>query len=73
MTVAVQSLVPHNLPTTHPGWASVVLELDIKGKNLKTVFNDKRVYGRTYADAKGQTGRRDAYEALLKRLDPTPA
>ena len=54
VTVAVQSLVPHNLPTTHPGWASVVLELDIKGKNLKTVFNDKRVYGRTYADAKGQ-------------------
>jgi nitrate/TMAO reductase-like tetraheme cytochrome c subunit len=53
VTVAVQSLVPHNLPTTHPGWASVVLDLDIKGKNLKTVFNDKRVYGRTYADAKG--------------------
>ena len=25
------------------------------------------------ADTKGQTGRRDAYEALLKRLDPTPA
>ncbi len=24
------------------------------------------------ADTKGQTGRRDAYEALLKRLDPTP-
>ena len=24
------------------------------------------------AAAKGQTGRRDAYEALLKRLDPTP-
>ena len=22
VTVAVQSLVPHNLPTTHPGWAS---------------------------------------------------
>ena len=54
VTVAVQSLVPHNLPTTHPGWASVVLELEIKGKNLKTVFSDKRVYGRTYADAKGQ-------------------
>lgn len=52
--VKVQSLVPHNLPTTHPGWASVVLDLDIKGKNLKTVFTDKRVYGRTYADAKGQ-------------------
>ncbi|MGC3974551.1 MAG: multiheme c-type cytochrome [Nitrospira sp.] len=54
VTVAVQSLVPHNLPTTHPGWAGVVLELTVKGKNLKTVFSDKRVYGRTYADAKGQ-------------------
>ncbi|CAE6744493.1 multiheme c-type cytochrome [Nitrospira defluvii] len=54
VTVAVQSLVPHNLPTTHPGWASVVLDLDIKGKNLKTVFSEKRIYGRTYADAKGQ-------------------
>ena len=30
------------------------MDLDIKGKNLKTVFADKRVYGRTYADAKGQ-------------------
>ncbi len=54
VTIGVQSLVPHNLPTTHPGWASVVLELTVKGKNLKTVFSDKRVYGRTYADAKGQ-------------------
>jgi nitrate/TMAO reductase-like tetraheme cytochrome c subunit len=54
VVVSVQSLVPHNLPTTHPGWASVLLELNIKGKNLKTVFSDKRVYGRTYADAKGQ-------------------
>jgi hypothetical protein len=54
VTVKVQSLVPHNLPTTHPAWASVVLELDIKGKNLKTVFTDKRVYGRVYQDAKGQ-------------------
>lgn len=54
VTVAVQSLVPHNLPTTHPGWASVILDLDIKGKNLKTVFSDKRIYGRTYADSKGQ-------------------
>jgi hypothetical protein len=52
--VKVQSLVPHNLPTTHPAWASVVLDLDIKGKNLKTVFTDKRVYGRVYQDAKGQ-------------------
>jgi hypothetical protein len=52
--VTVQSLVPHNLPTTHPGWARVVLDLAIKGKNLKTVFTDQRVYGRVYADAKGQ-------------------
>ena len=54
VTVTVHSLVPHNLPTTHPGWASVVLSLDIKGKNLRSVFSDKRVYGRTYADAKDQ-------------------
>ena len=54
VTVKVQSLVPHNLPTTHPAWASVVLDLDIKGKNLKSVFADKRVYGRAYADAKGE-------------------
>jgi hypothetical protein len=54
VTVKVQSLVPHNLPTTHPAWASVVLDLEVKGKNLKTVFSDKRVYGRSYADAKGQ-------------------
>jgi hypothetical protein len=54
VTVKVQSLVPHNLPATHPAWATVVLNLDIKGKNLKTVFSDKRVYGRTYLDAKGQ-------------------
>ena len=50
----VQSLVPHNLPTTHPAWATVVLDLDIKGKNLKTVFTDKRIYGRVYQDANGQ-------------------
>ena len=54
VTVKVQSLVPHNLPATHPAWATVVLDLDIKGKNLKTVFTDKRVYGRIYRDAKGQ-------------------
>jgi nitrate/TMAO reductase-like tetraheme cytochrome c subunit len=52
--VMVQSLVPHNLPTTHPGWAKVVLDLVIRGKNLKTVFSDRRVYGRVFADAKGQ-------------------
>ena len=54
VTVKVQSLVPHNLPTTHPAWATVVLDLDIKGKNLKTVFTDKRNYSRVYQDAKGQ-------------------
>ena len=54
VTVKVQSLIPHNLPATHPAWATVVLDLDIKGKNLKTVFTDKRVYGRVYQDAKGQ-------------------
>ncbi|MGQ0810034.1 MAG: multiheme c-type cytochrome [Nitrospiraceae bacterium] len=54
VTVTVQSLVPHNLPTTHPAWASVVLDLTIRGKNLKTVFSEQRVYGRTYADAKAQ-------------------
>nr|MBI3614866.1 hypothetical protein [Nitrospirota bacterium] len=52
--VTVQSLVPHNLPTTHPAWAKVVLELAVKGKNLKTVFTGQRVYGRVFADAKGQ-------------------
>ncbi|GKS59091.1 cytochrome c family protein [Nitrospira sp.] len=54
VTVDVKSLVPHNLPTTHPGWASVVLDLSIQGKNLRTVFNEKRLYGRRYQDGKGQ-------------------
>lgn len=54
VTVQVQSLVPHNLPTTHPAWASVVLDLAIKGKNLRTVYTGQRVYGRVYADGKGQ-------------------
>jgi hypothetical protein len=54
VVVKVQSLVPHNLPATHPAWATVVLNLEIKGKNLRTVFSDKRVYGRTYLDAQGQ-------------------
>ncbi len=52
--VTVQSLVPHNLPTTHPGWARVVLDLAIRGKNLKTVYSAQRVYGRVYANAKGE-------------------
>lgn len=63
VTVKVQSLVPHNLPTTHPAWASVILNLDIKGKNLKTVFSDKRLYGRVYQDAKGQRTQFD-FEAV---------
>lgn len=54
VVVSVQSLVPHNLPTTHPAWAKVVLELAVKGKNLKTVYTGQRVYGRVFADAKGQ-------------------
>ena len=54
VTAAVQSLVPHNLPTTHPAWARVVLDLTVMGKNLKTVYSDQRVYGRVFADAKGQ-------------------
>jgi len=69
VTVKVQSLVPHNLPTTHPAWATVVLDLDIKGKNLRTVFADKRIYGRTYADAKGQKTNFD-FEAV-KVLEDT--
>ncbi len=52
--VTVQSLVPHNLPTTHPAWASVVLHLTIKGKNLRTVYEEDRVFGRIYADAAGK-------------------
>jgi hypothetical protein len=67
--ITVQSLVPHNLPATHPGWAKVVLELAIKGKNLKTVFAEHRVYGRTYANAKSQKTVFD-FEAV-KVLDDT--
>src|SRR4029078_7267380 len=69
ITVKVQSLVPHSLPATHPAWASVVLQLDIKGKNLKTVFSDKRLYGRVYQDAKGQKTNFD-FEAV-KVLEDT--
>lgn len=54
VNVTVQSLVPHNLPTTHPGWARVVLDVTVLGKNLKPVYSAQRVYGRTYADAKGR-------------------
>jgi len=54
VAVTVQSLVPHNLPTTHPAWARVILTLNVKGKNLKTVFSEQRVYGRVYSNAAGQ-------------------
>ena len=33
--VTIKSLVPHNLPLPHPGWSRVVVDLTIKGKNLK--------------------------------------
>jgi len=69
VTVTVQSLVPHNLPTTHPAWARVVLTLNIKGKNLRTVFTDQRLYGRVYADGAGQKTLFD-FEAT-KVLDDT--
>lgn len=61
--------MPHNLPATHPAWATVVLDLDIKGKNLKTVFIDRRIYGRVYQDAKGQATSFD-FEAV-KVLEDT--
>jgi Zn-finger protein len=69
VTVKVQSLVPHNLPATHPAWASLLLDLEIKGKNLKTVFTEKRVYGRVYQDAKGQKTSFDF--AAVKVLEDT--
>lgn len=69
VTVKVQSLVPHNLPATHPAWATVISNLEVKGKNLKTVLTDGRVFGRTYADAKGQKTVFD-FEAV-KVLDDT--
>ncbi len=54
VAVSVKSLVPHNLPTTHPAWARVILTLTVKGKNLKTVYQEDRSYGRYYVDAQGQ-------------------
>ena len=46
-----------------------MLDLEIKGKNLRTVFADKRVYGRVYQDAKGQKTNFD-FEAV-KVLEDT--
>ena len=53
VTVTLRSLVPHNLPLPHPGWSSVVLDLTIKGKNLRKVYGESRIYSRVFADAKG--------------------
>lgn len=53
LTVKVKNLVPHNVPTSHPIWNQVYLQVSIRGLNLKEVFREKRMYGRTFADAKG--------------------
>jgi len=53
LTVKLKNLVPHNVPTTHPIWNQVYLQVIIKGLNLREVFKEKRVYGRIFADAKG--------------------
>lgn len=53
LIVKVKNLVPHNVPTTHPIWNQVYLQVSIRGLNLKEVFKEKRIYGRTFADAKG--------------------
>jgi len=54
--VTIQSLVPHNLPLSHPGWSRVNLDLTILGKNLNKVYGEKRFYERVYADKnEGQT------------------
>src|SRR2546428_2405958 len=53
LTVKLKNLVPHNVPTTHPIWNQVYLQVVIKGLNLREVYKEKRTYGRTFADAKG--------------------
>ncbi len=52
--VTIKSLVPHNLPLPHPGWSRVVVDLTIKGKNLKTVYNEQRFYQRVFGRADGK-------------------
>jgi hypothetical protein len=52
--VAIKSLVPHNLPMPHPGWSRVVVDLSIKGKNLKTVYNEQRFYQRVFGGGDGK-------------------
>jgi nitrate/TMAO reductase-like tetraheme cytochrome c subunit len=53
LTVKLKNLVPHNVPTTHPIWNQVYLQVVIKGLNLREVYKEKRTYGRIFADAKG--------------------
>ena len=55
VTVAVQSLVPHNLPLPHPGWSRVELNLTILGKNLRKVYVEKRYYERVFGTKDGKT------------------
>ncbi len=52
--VTIKSLVPHNLPLPHPGWSRVVVDLTIKGKNLKTVYNEQRFYQRVFGGANNE-------------------
>ncbi|MEX0830754.1 MAG: multiheme c-type cytochrome [Nitrospirales bacterium] len=52
--VTIKSLVPHNLPMPHPGWSRVVVDLSIKGKNLKTVYNEQRFYQRVFGGGDGK-------------------
>ena len=52
--VTIKSLVPHNLPLPHPGWSRVVVDLTIKGKNLKTVYSEQRFYQRVFGGADGK-------------------
>ena len=52
--VTIKSLVPHNLPLPHPGWSRVVVDLTIKGKNLKTVYAEQRFYQRVFGGADGK-------------------
>lgn len=53
LIVKVKNLVPHNVPTTHPIWNQVYLQALIKGRNLTEVFRERRYYGKTFTDAKG--------------------
>jgi nitrate/TMAO reductase-like tetraheme cytochrome c subunit len=69
LNVKVKNLVPHNVPTTHPIWNQVYLQASIKGQNLREVFSEKRVYGRTFADAKGNKTLMD--HDAVKLLDDT--